>query len=69
MDVFNHRISLNEAAEIVQGALRHGSMVGARSAIFHHLGMMQQRITALHDSFPRNTLHAVAVKSCALALD
>jgi diaminopimelate decarboxylase len=63
MDVFNHRISLDEAAAIVQRALRRQLLDGATSAVFHHLGLMRSRIAALHAAFPDGTLHAVAVKA------
>src|SRR3990170_378167 len=63
MDVFNYRISLDEAAAIVQTARRRQLLNGASSAIFHHLGLMRARIAALQAAFPDGTLHAVAVKA------
>jgi diaminopimelate decarboxylase len=63
MDVFNSRISLDEAAEIAQAALRCELLSGHSSAIFHHLGLMRSRIAALKAAFPVNTLHAIAIKA------
>lgn len=63
MDVFNHRVSLEEAAAIVQAAIHRGLLQGANAAIFHHLGLMHSRIAGLQAAFPANTLHAVAVKA------
>jgi diaminopimelate decarboxylase len=63
MDVYNQRISAEEAATIVQAAQRHGLLNGAASAIFHHLEMMRSRIAALQAAFPAGALHAVAVKA------
>src|SRR5262245_44377365 len=63
MDIFNRRISLDEAATIVQSAHRHQLLDGTSSAIFHHMGLMRARWAALRDAFPTNTLHAVAIKA------
>ena len=63
MDVFNDRISLDEAAAIVQDAHRRNLLDQAPSAIFHHLGLMRARLAALRAAFPNGTLHAVAVKA------
>jgi diaminopimelate decarboxylase len=35
----------------------------ASSVIFHHLGLMRARIAALQQAFPKNALHAVAIKA------
>jgi diaminopimelate decarboxylase len=63
MDVFHRRISLDEAATIVEAALSRRLLDGASSAIFHHLGLMRARIAALGAAFPDGTLHAVAIKA------
>jgi len=63
MDVFNRRISLDEAASIFQAAQRGDLLGGAPAAIFHHLGLMRSRITALQNVFPPQTLHAIAIKA------
>lgn len=63
MDVFNRRVALDEAVTIVDGALRCQLLDGASSAIFHHLGLMGARFSALQEAFPQNTLHAVAIKA------
>ncbi len=63
MNVFHHRISLDEAAAIVQTAHRRELLGRAPSAIFHHLGLMRARIAALQAAFPDDTMHAVAVKA------
>jgi diaminopimelate decarboxylase len=63
MDVFNHRIGLDEAAIVFQSAERDGLLTGANAAIFHHLGLMRARIGALEAAFPASTLHAIAVKA------
>jgi len=63
MEPFNQRISLDEAAAIVQAALRRELLNGTSAAIFHHLTLMRARIAALHSAFPPNTLHAVAIKA------
>ena len=63
MDVFNSRISLDEAAEIVQAALRCELLNGHSAAIFHHLGLMRARIAALQAAFPESTLHTIAIKA------
>jgi diaminopimelate decarboxylase len=63
MDVFNHRIALEEVSLIVQAADRGRFLDGARAAIFHDLGLMRARISALQAAFPASTLHAVAVKA------
>ena len=63
MDAFHRRISLDEAATIVQQALRRELLHGASSAIFHHIGLMRARIAALQVTFPERTLHAVAIKA------
>ncbi len=63
MDVFNHRLTLQEAATIVQAAQRCALLAGATSAIFHHFGLMRTRIAALQADFPVSTLHAIAIKA------
>ena len=63
MDVFHRRISLDEAATIVQAAHSRQLLDGASSAIFHHLGLMRARVAALQAAFPDRTLHAVAIKA------
>lgn len=63
MDAFNRRISLNDAAAIVQAAECHHLLDGERAAVFHHLGLMRARLAALEAAFPENTLHAVAIKA------
>jgi len=63
MDVFNCRISLQEAAAMVRAARKKKLLDGAPAAIFHHLGLMRARIAALQTAFPDCTLHAVAVKA------
>ena len=63
MDVFNHRISLDEAAAIIQTAHRRQLLDQAPSAIFHHLGLLRARLGALRAAFPQGSLHAVAVKA------
>ncbi len=62
MDVFNRRISLDEAATIVQTARRQ-LLDGSSSAIFHHLGLMRARFAALQAAFPESALHTVAIKA------
>jgi diaminopimelate decarboxylase len=62
-DAFNRRVSLDEAATIVQAAQRRQLLEGATSAIFHHLGLMRARIAALQAAFSDRTLHAVAIKA------
>jgi diaminopimelate decarboxylase len=62
MDAFHRRISLDEAATIVQLALR-GERLDGPSEIFHHLELMRARIAALQAAFPERTLHAVAIKA------
>jgi diaminopimelate decarboxylase len=62
-DVFNQRISLEEAAEIFQAASRSELVRDVPSIIVHHLGLMRARIGALQHAFPKNTLHAVAIKA------
>ena len=59
---FNHRISLDEAAAIVRGAMSRELLSGP-SAIFHHLELMRARIAELQSTFPDGTLHAVAMKA------
>lgn len=63
MDVFNRRVTLDEAAAIVQAANSRHLLNGASAAIFHHLGLMRARVAALRSAFPDRTLHAVAVKA------
>ena len=63
MDVFNSRISLDEAAEIVQAAIRCELLNGHSAAIFHHLGLMRARIAALQVAFPASALHTIAIKA------
>jgi diaminopimelate decarboxylase len=63
MDVFNSRISLDEAAAIVQAALRSDLLSNHPAAIFHHLGLMTARIAALRAAFPDNALHTIAIKA------
>jgi diaminopimelate decarboxylase len=63
MDVFSRRISLDEAAAMVQAAQVGGLLEDAAAAIFHHLGLMRARMAALQAAFPSNTLHAIAVKA------
>ncbi len=63
MDVFNRRITLDEAAAVVQAANRHELLEGKSSIIFHDLGLMRARIAALRSAFPDCTLHAVAIKA------
>ena len=63
MDAFHRRILLDEAATIVQLALRRELLGGAPTAIFHHLGLMRTRIATLQATFPERTLHAVAIKA------
>jgi diaminopimelate decarboxylase len=63
MDVFNSRISSDEAASIVQTALHHELLNGHSAAIFHHLGLMRSRIEALKAAFPDNALHTIAIKA------
>jgi diaminopimelate decarboxylase len=63
MDIFNRRISLDEASSIVHSATRYGLLDGTNAAIFHHLGLMRARVLALAAAFPANTLHAVAIKA------
>jgi Diaminopimelate decarboxylase len=62
-DVFNRRVSLDEAAAIVQAAQSRELLDREPSAIFHHLGLMRARIAALQTAFPDRTLHAVAIKA------
>ena len=63
MNAFNRRLSLEEAAAIIQSAKTSGLLRGASSAIFHHLGLMRDRIAELRASFPKNSLHTVAIKA------
>jgi diaminopimelate decarboxylase len=63
MDVFNSRISLDEAATIVLGALRAELLNSRPAAVFHHLRLMRSRISALRAAFPENALHTVAIKA------
>jgi diaminopimelate decarboxylase len=63
MDVFNRRISLDEAGSIVQLAARRQLLDGANSAIFHHFGLMRSRVAVLQAAFPNGTLHTVAIKA------
>lgn len=63
MSVFNRRISLDEAATIIQTAAKSGLLAGQLSAIFHHLGLMRARISELRDVFPPNCLHTIAIKA------
>jgi diaminopimelate decarboxylase len=63
MDVFNRRISLDEAAAIAQCAHRQQLLDGASSAVVHHFGLMRARLDALRAAFPAGTLHTVAVKA------
>jgi diaminopimelate decarboxylase len=62
-DVFNHRICLDEVARIAGLAADAELLDEARAAIFHHLGLMRARISALQAAFPASTVHAVAVKA------
>jgi diaminopimelate decarboxylase len=63
MDLFNHRVGLDEAASILQAALGGGFLNCAHAVIFHHLGLMRYRIAALQVAFPTNAMHAIAVKA------
>ncbi|QDU45687.1 Diaminopimelate decarboxylase [Symmachiella dynata] len=63
MDAFGRRISLDEAAAVVQSAQLHGPLTDAPSAIFHNLHLMQSRLAELKSAFPPNTLHAIAIKA------
>jgi len=63
MDVFTQRISLEEAAAILQAAHRQHLLSKTPSVVFHHLGLLRARLTALQAVFPRTTLHAVAIKA------
>jgi diaminopimelate decarboxylase len=63
MNVFNRRISLDEAAAIIQVASKSGLLSGRSSAIFHHLGLMRSRIAELRDVFPQSCLHTIAIKA------
>jgi diaminopimelate decarboxylase len=63
MDAFNRRISLDEAAAIVQVARQRKLLGQAPSVIIHHLGLMRARIEALHAAFPKNCLHTIAIKA------
>lgn len=63
MDVFNRRISLDEAAAMVQAARSLNLIEGNSSVIFHDLDLMRSRIGSLRSAFPGNTLHAVAIKA------
>jgi diaminopimelate decarboxylase len=63
MDAFHRRISLDEAATLVERALQGNLLHGASAAIFHHLELMRTRIATLHTTFPEQSLHAVAIKA------
>ncbi len=63
MDVFNRRISIAEAATIIQQSLDRKYLGAASSSIIHHLGMMHERVTALQATFPASALHAIAIKA------
>jgi diaminopimelate decarboxylase len=63
MDIFNSRISRDEAAAMFAAAQSSELLNGASSAIFHHLGLMRSRISELRAAFPGSTLHAVAIKA------
>jgi diaminopimelate decarboxylase len=54
---------LDEAAVIVQAALRSDLLSSHPAAIFHHLGLMTARIAALRAAFPDNALHTIAIKA------
>ncbi len=63
MDVFNRRLSLDEASSIIQAAVNRGLLDGATSVIIHHLGLMRARIAQLRAAFPMSCLHTIAVKA------
>jgi diaminopimelate decarboxylase len=63
MDVFNCRISLEDASAVVRAAMHNAHLGAAPSAIFHDTGRMHARIAALQTAFPESTLHCVAIKA------
>src|SRR5262245_45849634 len=63
MDVFNERLSLGEAARIVQTALHCQLLNPAPAVIVHHQGLMRARIAALQAAFPPSCLHTIAIKA------
>jgi diaminopimelate decarboxylase len=63
MDVFNRRVSLDDAAAVVQALLSRQLLGGPPSVIVHDLGLMRARIAALQAAFPERTLHAIAIKA------
>jgi diaminopimelate decarboxylase len=63
MDIFNSRISLEEASTIVQSALQRELLGPKPSIIIHHLELMRSRIAALQTAFPESTAHTVAIKA------
>jgi diaminopimelate decarboxylase len=63
MNAFDHRLSQDEAATIVQAANSRGFLAGAASAVFHHFGIMRARIATLQADFPVQTLHTIAIKA------
>ena len=64
MDVFQHRIGTDQASQLLQLALQSDWVDDATTSfLIHDLSRMQQRIESLQAVFPKNCLHALAIKA------
>lgn len=57
------RPSASDLASVLRRALDGGSLDGLSAAVFHDLGQMRMRVQTLQRLFPKDTLHAVAIKA------
>lgn len=61
--LWTSRLSTDELAQRTAKLVRDGHLEGERSVFVHDLDRMEERIGALHDAFPDNALHGLAVKA------
>lgn len=64
MDPWSQRVSPERIETIVQALLQAGKLTPTAPAlILHDLDLLDARLRALHEQFPADTLHAVAIKA------